>query len=113
MTTLNGFTRAITTTAGIACAVAYYHISSFRISKTRMGNQASFTMEIWASKDAYDAKKSTLQGVPGARQFMVEKAEYDTWFAPAVLDVEDKNSLSQAYAYAKTKLSGCVDVEEE
>ena len=112
MATLNGFTRAITTTSGIECAAAYYHISSFRITNSRMGKQVGFTFEIWASKDAYDAKKAPLQGVPGARQFSVKDAEYDTWFATSVVNAEGKNDRSQAYLYAKTKLSGCVDVTD-
>ena len=110
---LNGFTRAITLDNGISLSAAYYRVAGLRGNNSKNNKRVSFTLEVWSSKGAYDLGKPSIQGVPGETAFVIMGEDFNTWFATSVLSAEDVNPYSQAYAYAKTKLSGCVDVEEE
>lgn len=110
---LNGFTRAITLDNGISLSAAYYRVSGLRINNGKTNKRASFTLEVWSSKGSYDLGKPSIQGVPGQVAFVVVGEEFDTWFASTILNTAGINPYAQAYLYAKTKLSGCVDVEEE
>ena len=114
MTALNGFTRAITLDSGISLSAAYYRVEGLRIANSTSPKRVSFTLAVWSSKAARDLGKSPISGVPGETQFIVAGEAFTTWFAPAVLNAEGVNPLSQAYLYAKDQIAdpAIVDVEE-
>lgn len=111
---LNGFTRTITLDSGISLAAAYYRVTGFRMVNAKTNKRASFNLEVFSSKAAYDLGKPSIQGVPGETAFIVTGEAFDTWFASTVLNAEDINPLAQAYLYAKAQINdpNIVDVNE-
>jgi hypothetical protein len=68
----------------------------------------SFFVDIY--KDA-TARSENKQPVGGA-SYSVGDADYDTYYANAVLDVTDQNHIERSYEYLKTlsEYSGASDV---
>jgi hypothetical protein len=108
-----GFRREITTRDGITHANAYYKVSGIRIS--HHAQRVSVSMMVWKDQDARNANKATLSGVPDKTSFLAKDADYDTYFAPTVIDTDGKNAVSQAYVYAKAKINdpAIVDIDPD
>jgi len=112
-----GFRREITTRDGSTHANAYYKVSSVKIS--HHAKRASISLMVWKDQDARNANKATLSGVPGKKSFVAlnkgEVTDYDTYFAPTVIDAADKNPVSQAYVYAKAQINdpAIVDIDPD
>lgn len=112
-----GFRREITTRDGITHANAYYKVANVRIN--HHSKRASISLMVWKDQDARNGNKATLSGVPGKTSFLArnqgEVTDYDTYFAPSVIDAADKNHVGQAYAYAKAQINdpAIVDIDPD
>ena len=91
---------------GSTHASAYHRISSLTLLPDP--KIASMEMEIYVDAAARAAAKTPLL----KRHYVIEGNDFDTYFAPAVLDVVDQNPQERAYEFLKTldEYDGASDV---
>jgi len=78
-------------------ASAYHRITSllmYLLDGSRVKIEVSTFKDVAASGDGNRKLRTLVYGVDGT--------DYDTYFAPAVLDVVDQNPQERAYVYLKT-----------
>jgi len=87
-------------------ASAYHRIIALALnSKDKI---ASLAVEAYKDAAARAADKAAFS----RRQYAISGDDYDTYFAPSVLDVVDQNPLERAYVFLKTlaEYDGASDV---
>lgn len=111
---LNGFTRSIETESGQTLPAAYYKVGHIQLSNEIVPKRVVFNMNVYVSKAAFDALKRPIQDAGLDTSYLVQGADFDTWFKDSVLLEEGKSLLSQAYLYAKDKINdpNIVDIED-
>ena len=96
-----GFKIGITTATDTEYTDAYFKIQEVHYNLG--AKRCDFRLDVYKDKDARDASKAKLKGVPTTTRFNVTGDDFDTYFADTVLDDADKNLMKQCYAYAKAQ----------
>jgi len=111
---LNGFKKSVTTTFGGSYSDAVWKVDMFRTITTAEGKRVSIHFQVWQSEASKAAGDAPVSAVVEDTSFVTHGTDYDTYFAPSVVDAADKNNLSQAYEFAKARLNdpGIVDIVE-
>ena len=114
MSGLNGFTKSVTTTFGQTYPGAVWKLDMMRIISTSKGRRASLHFKVWATAEDKATGKQPVAGILEDSSFVTRDTDYDTYFAPAVIDAADKNHFSQGYVFAKARLNdeSIVDIED-
>ncbi len=101
--------KSITTAEGTVHPNAYLKLVKTKFDYDRQ--RVALYLQCWHDQAAKEAGKAELMGVPERlNQSVRGAAEYEQYFALAVLEVEGVNERKQCYEYIKTKIADTTDV---
>jgi hypothetical protein len=91
---------------GSTHATAYFRITGLTLDV--VNKIASWSIGIYVDATARADNKAILK----SWHYTLTESDYDAWFAPAVLNVENQNPQERAYVYLKTldEYDGASDV---